>query len=376
MARVVTMVIVLVGIVLLASQLIPDKDKEPAQPVSPPEVSQDPTIEAREKTSLLGELQVLAFERSLVLRSCANAGDEKSDAEKIAELEQLQQQVFSALQASTEAEHLLAMASINWRGRREDSLQLVAKAAALDPRDPLIAARLLELCKEVDTCGRARAEAERNLIAADKANGLAWVQVARSRLQRNDETGALEAMQQAVAAAEVNNHFVEYVLLFDRALAASTGMAPNERMMAAMSFGAGAFSDYYMISKDCEEHALQSAEWLNLCLRLGERFEQDGKTFLTQAIGLGMQAQMLELGGDSREFEAVNLRKERHERDMHALSERTWRAEELGDATVFRRYVEAFSTAGERAAMEYLAEVVEERLPPLGEGEQADCPSP
>ena len=32
-----------------------------------------------------------------------------------------------------------------------------------------------------------------------------------------------------------------------------------------------------------------SAEWRNACLRLGEKLEHDGRTLLSQSVGLGMQ---------------------------------------------------------------------------------------
>jgi hypothetical protein len=217
---------------------------------------------------------------------------------------------------------------------------------------------------------------EQNLIAADKGNSLAWVQVARSRLKRGDENEALAALRQAASATGLNDYFVEYITAFDRALAASSGLSPYERMIAAVGFGAAMPIDAWMITRDCDEKATGSAEWRDACLRLGERFEHDGRTLITQAVGIGMQISMLELEGDTRPLEQALARQAQFKTNYTSLSAQSSRAIELGDATVFRRYLEVFDSGGELAAMQYLADEVAARLPAATNPQSAACQTP
>jgi len=293
----------------------------------------------------------------------------------MAEFKAQQEQMLRVLRRSDDAEHLMAAALVSWRDDADSALLLLGDAAARDPSNPMIASQALELCLEIGHCSRARPEMERNLIAADKANVLAWLQVARSRLSRDDEDGALSAMREAAAAAVVDDHFTEYVLTFERSLAASTNHTAHERMGFAFGHAATAFSGSLLTSADCRERAPVSAEWSDVCVRVGERMESDGRTLLTTALGIEMQASMYELSGDSRAHGRVLERLQAFREIYRPLVARSGRAERLEDATVYRRYLEIFDASGEVEAMQYLAGEVEARLP-LQDAQQSACQTP
>jgi len=334
------------------------------------------SVEAPAGDGLLDEVDVLLAERTAMFSGCVAGNTDDGFETRKFEWEQQQRQTVSVLGASADAEHLLVAALLSWRDDLDGALSILGEAAARDSRNPLIASQILELCMEIDHCNRARPEMEDNLIVADKANVMAWVQVARSRLQRGDEAGALSALREAVAAGTVDDYLVEYVLLFDRALAASSDLSAHERMVSAFGFGAGLFSGTYMISSDCRERAENSAEWGDVCLRLGERFEHDARTLLTKAIGIGMQVNMYEIGGDARSQEQAQTRQRDFRASYRSLSVQSVRAEELKDATVFRKYLEILATGGELEAMRYLADEVSARLPPAADAQQPACPDP
>jgi len=334
------------------------------------------SVEAPAKAGLLDEVDVLLAERTAMFPGCvAGNVDDDLDARK-SEWEQQQRRMVSVLEASADAEHLLVVALLSRRDDFDGALLILGEAAARDPGNPLIASRILELCMDIDHCNRARPEMEDKLIAADKANVMAWVQVARSRLQRGDEAGALSALREAVAAGMVDDYLVDYVMLFDRALAASSDLPAHERMGLAFGFGTGEFSGAFSISSDCRERAENSAEWGDVCLRLGERFEHDARTLLTKGVGLGMQVSMYEIGGDTRSREQVQTRQQDFRESYRSLSIQSSRAIELKDATVFRKYVEILATGGELEAMRYLADEVSARLPPAADEKQPACPDP
>ncbi len=372
MARYLTIGAVLIGIglsaaLLLAPQPAPDSAVEPVENSSTQEA---PVPEA----AILDEIGVQNARRSLTLDACRDAGD-KSDEERMAEYEEQAEEMRRVLGSSTDAEHLLVAALVSWRKSPEEALLLLRRAESADPTNALVASQLLEFCVEIDACDRARPELERNLIEADKANGMAWVTVARSRLARADDAGALAALREAAAAPVMDDHFADHALLFDRALAASSSLPPFERSVAALGHGAAVFTASFLITRDCDERAKHSAEWRDVCLRLGERFEHSGRTILTQSVGIGLQAKMYEFGGDSRAQQIAERRYRRFRDDWEHLASRTSRAMELQDATVQRHFLDTFAASGEVAAMQYLATEIEARLPELNARDSA-CPTP
>ena len=323
----------------------------------------------------LNDVEVRTARRSHALGACRQPAA-RSEEELMAEYELQREQMLRVLGSSADAEHLLVAALVSWRKAAEEALRLLAHAEAADPRNPLVASQILELCLAIDSCTLARPRMERNLIAADKANGIAWVTVARSRLGRADEAGALAAMREAAAAPSMEDRFADYVRLFERALAASSNLSPYERSIAAHGHGAAVFTAGFLITRDCDERAMNSAEWRDACLRLGERFEHSGRTILTRGIGLGLQAKMYEYGGDSRAQENVERRYQQFREESTALASRTARAMELKDATVMRQYLDTFAAAGEIAAMEYLAGEIEARLPAQNGKPESACATP
>ena len=322
----------------------------------------------------LDEIGVQPVRRMLAIDACRDAG-EKSDEQRMAEYEEQAEEMLRVLGSSSDAEHLLVAALVSWRKAPEEAFLLLDRARSADPRNPLVASQILELCLEIDACNLGRPGLERNLIAADKANGLAWVTVARSRLSRFDEAGALAALREAAAAPSMNDRFAEHALLFERGLAASTDLPPFERGVAALGHGAAIFTGSFLITRDCDERAENSAEWRDVCLRLGERFEHGGRTILTQAVGLGLQAKMYEYGGDSRAQQIAEQRYRGFRNDWQSLAARTTRAMELRDATVQQRFFDTFAASGEIAALQYLATEIEARLPELN-AEDSACPTP
>lgn len=370
MARVVGIVLMAGAIALTVILLRPDP---------PADLQSTPPLQPASAESRIPPLDDVVTRRPHMpdrLDPCGDPDTGKSDEQRVEELQRLRGSVLPVLRSSTDAEHLMAAALMSSWDDSDDALLLLGQAAANDPRDPLVASQILGLCIEVGSCAGARVEMEQNLIAADRGNSLAWVQVSRSRLKRGDEDGALKALRQAASSTELNGYFVEYTMAFDRALAASSGLAPYERIVAALGFGAAVPFDTWLISRDCNDRAAVSAEWRDACLRLGEKLEHDGRTLLSQSVGLGIQISMYKLEGDTRPLEQALVRQKEFKDGYQLVSSQSNRAIELRDATMVRKYFEIFAANGELEAMQYLADEVAERLPPDAGAENVACQTP
>lgn len=369
MVRVVTAIVVTLLIISALWWWQPGRRPEP--PIPAGRLATDPAA------APAGQHDVgqVPFSPAAASEACDSGREKEAAAVRMAEFEAQKDELLRVLSASTDPEHLLVAALSGWSNDEDRALSLLGEAAARDPRHPLIAAQILTLCTDVDSCIHARPELERNLIAADKGNVVAWAQVTLSRLQRNDERGALAALREAAAAAGLEDYFPDYIMLFDRGLAAASDLEPFDRMVAAVGHAAANATTAYLITRDCERRA-PLPEWRDACLRLGERFEHDSRTIVAQAIGIRLQAYMYEVEGDTRAAESTQRRQEEFADRWTQLGRRTRRAEELRDATVFRQYLETFASAGEWQAMEYLAAEVEARLPPLPDAPQPACGAP
>ncbi len=335
------------------------------------------SVEAPADSRLLDEVETLMSKRSTIFEVCDDTIEDAAIAEKMAELDRLEQQVVPVLETSASAEHLLVAALMIWSDEPDRALQLLGEAAYQDPRDPLIASQLLALCVEFGgQCSRPRFEIEQMLIVADRANGLAWVQVARSRLERSDEAGALNAMQEAAAAATYDAYFPEYVMMFDRGFSASADLPAYERLEAAFGFAAALPASTHPIIQDCQRLAQNSPEWLDACLRFGERQEHASRTLLGKALGLGLQSRMYELAGDKRREQETERRRQEFRNSFGDLAQKAAKADKLRDASLAHQYLDTFAASGEFAAMEYLAIEVEARLPGIDSAQQSACVGP
>lgn len=294
----------------------------------------------------------------------------------LADLEPQLPQIAVNLSKSTDAEHLLAAALLNWDGDREEALLWLGDAASRAPGNPLIASQVLETCMQFGSCVRALPEMEGRLIAADGANVLAWAAIARSRLARNDEAAALGALRQAAASTVIEDYTANYALLFDRALAASSDLTPWERMTSAIGFAAMPISGAYEISRICSQRGEIRPDWRDVCLRFGERLEHDSRTILGKTIGFTLQSTMLQFDGDDRAAQRVAARHAEFRASWQPLAEVTGRAQELQDETVLRQYVEIFQASDEMQALGFLAGEVRERLPASAGVATSGCPDP
>lgn len=325
----------------------------------------------------LSGIEAKAVQRSLSIDRCLPADEEESYEVRRARFKRQQEAMYRVLKASADAEHLMVAALVSRDERPGQAARLMRMAADLEPGNPLIAAQLLEMCIDTRSCSSDPQRLEWGLIRADRANAMAWVQVARSTMLRGDERGALQALREAVAAATLEDAYVDYYRVFDRAIAASLDLSTVARASAAGDHSTAAVpANNFLITQHCNEFGQVPGEWNHLCLRLGERLEQDGRSMLQQETGLSLQAKMHEHAGDTRAQQAALQRRQELRDRWSDLVSRSPVEEMPFDSAHHRRFLDILGSQGEFAAMEYAIEIAETlRTVSLAEGVK-DCAAP
>lgn len=320
------------------------------------------TVDSLEAPSFFRELEAWPTLRAPRPANCdqSNAIDELLEQEREERLERIMRDAVRVLQVSADADHLLAVALLSWRKQPQVAIEALSAASVADKTHPLVAAQLLQMCSRKGvSCEQSLQELEKRAIHADRGNGMLWVLVARSRLLWSDESGALSALKEAVAATTVDEYWIDYVMLFDRSLAASSSLSSIDRLEAAFGIAAAVPSTELLISRDCEARAAELPEWLDVCIKLGERLERDGHTTMSQGIGLGLQKTLYKLAGDARQQEITDHRYQKFRQDHLEKLKSLSILDSVRDESVMRKYVEVFAVSDEFAALDYLATEVE-----------------
>ena len=352
----------------------PETSRPPSGTVELPESTPDGTPRLVEQPTSSDEVETRPQMQIALNATCSSWQDERTYEERQAEFRQQQDEMFRVLRVSGDPELLLVAALSGKRNWPGEAQQIAAQVAGIGHASPLVASQLLELCLALDSCRSDLSRYERILTAADTGNGLAWTQVAVSRLARGEDAGALTALGRAVAASTVEDHYAESVLMFDRALSASVGLPSFERTSAASLHAAMHLNSGIEITRHCTDKGTDSAEWRDVCLRLGERFEAEGRITMIRSLGLGLQAKMYEYGNDLRAAKSARRRQDDLRNELSELV--AGLGDVTRDPTVQRKFIEIMAASGEMAALRYaLAAEGERRALEPGAGQNA-CGTP
>jgi len=285
-----------------------------------------------------------------------NVSRGKSQVERAERTARIRREAVPVLAASADVEHMLVAALLAyWDASTPGTLELLIEAGRLDESNPMVAARLLQMCQIAgDGCDLSIADLEAQSTSTDRGNADVWARVAASRVNRSDHAGALDALQEAVAAPEFNEYHVDTILMFDRALAASTELSSEERLKLAYRYASMLPLTQNDMSAQCSERALESGEWLNACIRWGERQELESKSTGGRLHGLALQRDMYRLSGDAREEAGAKARQkvvgDKMQKQIDAASAVDWPRHE----PVLRNYLDKYAATDEFAALDYL----------------------
>ncbi len=263
--------------------------------------------------------------------------------------------IIRQLDLSADAEHLYVASVLTPVEAPDSIISRIERAARIDPASPLIAMQWLYGCSTfAEACEEGLGVAETFAITTDRSNAELWFTIANARATRNDLDGALEALRRANAATEYREYWFERILVFDRALAASTSTASLERLTNAIGMVAAMPDVTAALMKLCKSRGEESAEWRVECLRAGEKIESGAETIMSTTMGMALQGDVYELEGDTRRAAEVTQRGRRL-RDRHVkLGTSPEVLNALKNETLMRRWIETAMAHGELAATEQL----------------------
>lgn len=308
-------------------------------------------------TDTLTDLEVTRLTiRGLPTPGCEQRVREREERAAALDIGGAGQAAVAELQHSGDTEHRLAAALMS--PDRKQLQQLLDRVLREDPGNRVAHWKNLENCHALGAeCDRTAVEAA--LLAADGANGLAWIDVASARIREERWAEAEAALRRAAVAPRFDSYFMEYALLIERGLAATAEMNYRERMVAGMGYAAATWIPAYgELTRHCSTEAEGYRLPPDLCFEVGEQMAGNSSELLAALIGKSVQQQAAARLGDERLAGQL-------EREKQGIRDAVLRGGALSgahvlmqnDTAVMQRYVDTFQAHGEiRAAEVAIAE--------------------
>lgn len=291
--------------------------------------------------------------RGLPTPGCEEQLEKRRARAEALELGNIGQEAVAILQHSGDTEHVLAAALMSPDRRQLQAL--LDRVLARDPGNRIAHWKNLENCHARGSeCDRDSVEAA--AIAADNANGLVWIDVAAARLREERWQEAEGALRRAAVAPRFDTYFMDYALLIERGLAATSEMDYTERMIAGIGYAAaGAIPAYGELTRRCSGEAEGYQIPVDTCFELGEQMARHSPELMSTLIGKSLQRVAATRRGDVHLAEAL-VREAQQLR--HAVQRASAESGALvlleNDAAVLQRYVDMFLAHGEIRAAEHL----------------------
>lgn len=355
--------IFVVVLVIATALLLPHLRRSDAVTPPPPADDVDTLVAAMDDapgvkaggTGDTGELTELEI-TTLTVRGLPTPGCEQRIREREARAAALNigdagQEAVAILQHSGDTEHALAAALMS--PDRKQLQQLLDRVLLDDPGNRVAHWKNLENCHALGSeCDRTAVEAA--LLAVDSANGLAWIDVASARIREERWEEAEQALRRAAVAPRFDSYFIEYALLIERGLAATSEMDYAERMVAGMGYAAATWiPGYGEITRRCSDEADGYRIPADLCFEAGEQMAGNSRELLATLIGKSVQQHAAARLGD--EQLARELEREKQEIRDAVLRDGAFSGAHVlmqNDSAVLQRYVDTFLAHGEIRAIE------------------------
>lgn len=230
-------------------------------------------------------------------------------------------------------------------------LELLAKAADIEPGNPLVAWNQLAMCRDREDVSCDIEKIAANAIAVDGSNGALWLEIARLRLAENNSDAAVAAVRRAIAAPRLDTYLIDHALVLERAMASRSDLSYRDRVFQGMGYSAALVVSFYQITEHCRTVDESVGVWIELCDQLGAKMFADGRILLDQAIGRALQKIAAERSGDEDWISDATADYERFKTYYRSLlADRGTQALLENDEAVLRQYLDNFSTFGELEA--------------------------
>ena len=269
------------------------------------------------------------------------------------QLEALLEESGVALSRSSEPDFLVAAALLTWDA--DERQILLERALDERPGHPVAVWHRLLNCQTRD-CDREAVESA--ALAGDPANGMVWFLIASDRIKNGQWDAAERAMRQVAAAPHYSFHFMEYTMLLERGLAATTDLGYSERVVGGIGIAAAiAIPALGEVSRACQSGDNDALVWIELCDEAGQRMTANGDGLLTVSFGYGLRSSAAKRAGD--ETRATMIKREGNDRVNGLLREQAQSGAQalmMNDPQVLQSYVDNFLAHGELEAMARLVE--------------------
>ena len=291
--------------------------------------------------------------RGLPTPGCEKRARQRPEHSRELDVANIGLDAVAQLQQSGDTEHLLAAALMSTD--RRELQELLDRVLIADPTNRVAHWKNLENCHALGSeCDRPAVEAP--VLAVDSVNGLVWIDVAGAHMSNEHWEAAEDALRRAAAAPRFDTYFMEYALLIERGLAATTELGYTDRMVAGIGFAAAAATPGFReMTRRCTGEADGYVIPADICFELGAQMARYGTEVLTVLIGksvqrhaasrLGNERLSRELDSEKQQIRDAVLR-EGADSGAHVLLQ--------NDAGVLRRYIETFVAHGEIHATEAL----------------------
>ncbi|MEP4890276.1 MAG: hypothetical protein ABJV04_09645 [Aliiglaciecola sp.] len=264
-------------------------------------------------------------------------------------------EIFATFASSTSVDKQLAYAFFSDVSEQDTRLDKLLSFNQTFPGNPLALEQLLGLCTEVNSHEGCNQQLVEQAISAGGDNGVIWFAIANFYASRNATELVKNALRQVNTSPLFEESFADYIRLYVDSLQGR----PNENFTqnALSAFGAAAAqpSFFNIISKLCTEKPKQDVEYLQICLSLGETMEQQGKTNLTQNIGMAYQEVIYDLEGNDLALNELEIRRTQNFENSAALFRKATNLA-LFDQRLFRSWLDNLSHLGEQDAASLLVE--------------------
>ena len=133
----------------------------------------------------------------------------------------------------------------------------------------------------------------------------------------------------------------------------------GNRTIQAVGMAAAMVWNIKSVLNGCETQAVESGEWLQYCVRFAERLERDGRTILSNVIGLKLQETMYSISGDEEKEAAAEQRLRLIRNSMRNGQSEDGQVLLSRDDRVLADYITEWATFGELRAVQFLRNEVE-----------------
>ncbi|WP_460312105.1 hypothetical protein [Aliiglaciecola aliphaticivorans] len=264
-------------------------------------------------------------------------------------------EVFATFETSPSMDKQLAYAFFSDVSEQNTRLDKLLSFNQTFPGNPLALEQLLGLCTEVKSHQGCNQQLVDQAISAGGDNGGMWFAIANFYASRNATDLVKNSLRQVNTSPLFKESFAEYIRLYTDSLQGRPNENFTQNALSAFAAAASQPSFYNIISRLCTEKPKQDEEFLQLCLSLGETMELQGKTNITQNIGMAYQEVVYELEGNDLALDELALRREQHFENSIVLFNKATNLA-LFDQRLFRSWLDNLSNLGEQAAANLLVE--------------------